>query len=49
MPQVRAGVPVLTRLVQHRDAEVKIDAMWALSYLCDGANERIEVCLFGVE
>jgi len=39
---VRPAIPILTQLVQHSDAEVVIDACWALSYLSDGNDERID-------
>ncbi|QQP40715.1 Importin subunit alpha [Caligus rogercresseyi] len=38
----RLCMPVLARLVHHTDDQVLTDACWALSYISDGSDERIQ-------
>eukprot|EP00301_Raphidiophrys_heterophryoidea_P008321 c13105_g1_i2.p1 GENE.c13105_g1_i2~~c13105_g1_i2.p1 ORF type:complete len:553 (-),score=155.79 c13105_g1_i2:974-2452(-) len=42
---VRQALPTLARLVYSNDEEVLTDACWAMSYLSDGEDERIQAIL----
>lgn len=43
--QVRPALPALERLVHSADEEVLTDACWALSYLSDGTNDKIQAVI----
>lgn len=38
-------MPILANLIQATDEEILIDACWAISYLSDGPNERIQAVI----
>ncbi|KAL3505666.1 hypothetical protein ACH5RR_031048 [Cinchona calisaya] len=43
--QVRPALPALQHLVLSNDEEVLTDACWALSYLSDGTNDKIQAVI----
>ncbi|XP_031130459.1 importin subunit alpha-4-like isoform X2 [Ipomoea triloba] len=43
--QVKAALPVLQQLIHMNDEEVLTDACWALSYLSDGPNDKIQAVI----
>merc|ERR1712000_780099 len=42
---VRSAVPALAHLIYSTDEEVLTDACWALSYLSDGSNDKIQAVI----
>lgn len=42
---VRPAIPLIARLLFSQDIETVTDACWALSYISDGPNERIDAVL----
>ncbi|CUI14425.1 importin alpha subunit, putative [Bodo saltans] len=45
LEHVSIALPVLASLLNHHDDEVVVDAAWAISYISDGANDRIQAVL----
>ncbi|OVA13566.1 Armadillo [Macleaya cordata] len=43
--QVRLALPALQHLIHSTDEEVLTDACWALSYLSDGTNDKIQAVI----
>ncbi|KAK3036752.1 hypothetical protein RJ639_029717 [Escallonia herrerae] len=43
--QTRPALPALQRLIHSTDEEVLTDACWALSYLSDGTNDKIQAVI----
>ena len=42
MDALKRCLPALVRLVHHSDREIIADACWALSYITDGTNDKIQ-------
>lgn len=43
--QLKMALPILARLILSTDEEVLTDACWALSYLSDGTNDKIQAVI----
>lgn len=43
--QIHPALPVLSKLVYSLDDEVLIDSCWAISYLSDGSNDKIQAVI----
>ena len=43
--QIQPALPILAKLVYSLDDEVLIDACWAISYLSDGSNDKIQAVI----
>lgn len=43
--QISPALTILTKLVYSLDDEVLIDACWAISYLSDGSNDKIQAVI----
>ena len=43
--QIQPALPILSKLVYSLDDEVLIDACWAISYLSDGSNDKIQAVI----
>lgn len=43
--QTKVALPALERLIHSTDEDVLIDACWALSYLSDGTNDKIQAVI----
>ena len=42
---IQPALPMLAKLIYSLDDEVLIDACWAISYLSDGSNEKIQAVI----
>src|SRR5579859_8058453 len=43
--QIQPALPILAKLLYSVDEEILIDACWAISYLSDGPNEKIQAVI----
>lgn len=42
LSHIASAIPVLASILQQANSDTKIDALWALSYISDGNDERIQ-------
>ena len=42
LSKVARAIPMLAKALSHPDDEIVMDSCWALSYLSDGTNDRVE-------
>jgi len=45
MVYIRAILPSLLKLIDYNDKQIRADSCWALSYITDGPNERIQMII----
>ena len=43
--QIQLALPALAKLIHVNDEEILTDSCWALSYLSDGSNEKIQAVI----
>ena len=45
LEHIRIAIPVIVSLLSNEDEEIIVDAAWAVSYISDGPNDRIQMIL----
>jgi len=43
--KISHGLPILARLLKYTDADVLSDTCWAIGYLSDGPNDKIQAVI----